>query len=155
MDKFIYVDKFVYGEISMSLRVKPGMPCPKCGLPIKAITSKRVGDRVYLYAYHGYVDVDPITKRKKPKVCYLGPEDHYEYVTKTHDFALEGLVALDREVRYLENLVEYELERLTPFISKPLAERLLNALVKIARKLIEENKIDKEYAEEKIKELIK
>jgi len=51
--------------------------------------------------------------------------------------------------------VEYELERLTPFISKPLAERLLNALVKIARKLIEENKVDKEYAEEKIKELIK
>ena len=67
----------------------------------------------------------------------------------------EGLVALDREVRYLENLVGYELERLIPFISKPLAERLLNALVKIARKLIEENKIDKEYAEEKIKELIK
>jgi len=139
----------------MSLRVKAGMPCPECGLIIKSIAYKKVGENVYVYAYHGYVDVDPVTKRKKPRVCFLGPRDHYKYVTKKHRFALEGLVALDREVRYLENLVEHELERIIPFINKPLAERLLNALVKIARKLIEENKIDKEYAEEKIKELIK
>jgi hypothetical protein len=40
--------------------------CPRCGAPYRTVEIKRVGDRYYIYAYHG-------TKGKVPQLCSLGP----------------------------------------------------------------------------------
>jgi len=58
-------------------------------LKISYTESRRVGDRVYIYAVHyvGYSKVDNKV-RKRVRKCYLGPEV-YEYVSRLH--VREGL----------------------------------------------------------------
>ena len=40
--------------------------CPRCGSVYRSIEVKRIGDRYYIYAYHG-------KKGKVPQLCSLGP----------------------------------------------------------------------------------
>ena len=40
--------------------------CPRCGSVYRSIEVKRIGDKLYLYAYHG-------KKGKIPQLCSLGP----------------------------------------------------------------------------------
>jgi uncharacterized C2H2 Zn-finger protein len=40
--------------------------CPRCGSVYRTIEVKRIGDKLYLYAYHG-------KKGKVPQLCSLGP----------------------------------------------------------------------------------
>jgi len=40
--------------------------CPRCGNPYRSIEVKRIGNKLYLYTYHG-------KKGKVPQLCSLGP----------------------------------------------------------------------------------
>jgi hypothetical protein len=40
--------------------------CPRCGSVYRTIEIKKIGDRYYIYAYHG-------KKGKVPQLCSLGP----------------------------------------------------------------------------------
>jgi hypothetical protein len=40
--------------------------CPRCGNPYRTIEVKKIGDRYYIYAYHG-------KKGRIPQLCSLGP----------------------------------------------------------------------------------
>jgi hypothetical protein len=40
--------------------------CPRCGNPYRTVEVKRIGDKLYLYAYHG-------KRGKVPQLCSLGP----------------------------------------------------------------------------------
>ena len=68
--------------------------CPRCGLPIKSIYAYEVDSNTYYYAYHG-----------NGRKCYLGPFD-YVYVTMTHEFRIHGAVDIDRELKYLSNVMD-------------------------------------------------
>lgn len=68
--------------------------CPRCGLPIKSVYTYETGSNTYYYAYHG-----------NGRKCYLGPFD-YVYVTMTHDFRIHGAVDVDRELKYLSNVMD-------------------------------------------------
>lgn len=70
------------------------MLCPRCGLPIKSIYAYEAGSNTYYYAYHG-----------NGRKCYLGPFD-YVYVTMTHEFRIHGAVDVDRELKYLSNVMD-------------------------------------------------
>jgi len=69
------------------------MVCPRCGLPVKAVYAYEKGSNVYYYAYHG-----------NGRKCYLGPYD-YVYATTTHEYIVRGAVDVDRELRYLGDVV--------------------------------------------------
>ena len=108
--------------------------CPRCGRPYSYIKRKRVGDKVYLYAVHylGYEKVGGKIK-KKTKECYLGPEESYEYVTRTHakeGLVLRGLADRDRALSYLDALINYiaSIE-----IDRELALRLADRFMRLAR----------------------
>jgi len=76
--------------------------CPRCGGKYSYIEHKKVGKRVYAYAVH--------TVRGKRLRCYLGAEDGYVYVTKTHsDLGLQllGMNREDRVLIYLQQLIDY------------------------------------------------
>jgi len=84
--------------------------CPVCGLPIDFYERKtfrsRKGSRTYIYAVH--ILKDPSGKRIR-KRCYLGPEDSYVYVSKTHfrdGLQFYGLHKEDRVLDYLRNLLQ-------------------------------------------------
>jgi len=81
--------------------------CPRCRCPFSYIKEKRVNGRVYLYAVHYYRDS---TGRRRVKECYLGPKDHYKYVTKMHEkeeLVLKGLVEQERIVEYFDSIIRY------------------------------------------------
>ena len=68
---------------------------------------EKVNDRVYLYAVHYYRDS---TGRRRVKECYLGPKDHYKYVTKMHEkegLVFKRLIEQDRILEYLYSIVNY------------------------------------------------
>jgi len=86
--------------------------CPKCGLPYPYIKRSRRGSKVHLYAihYHGYERLPNGKTRKKVRECYLGPEDQYEYVTRTHvkeGLVLKGMVNTERALTYLDALIKH------------------------------------------------
>jgi 23S rRNA pseudoU1915 N3-methylase RlmH len=76
--------------------------CPRCGGrygPVKGIEVMRVGNREYVYVFHGYEKRD---NGKWVKIrCYLGPVSEYKRVTELHrDFeklTLLGLVEVKEE----------------------------------------------------------
>jgi len=85
--------------------------CPVCGLPIDFYEKKtfrsRKGSRTYIYAVH--ILRDPLTGKRIRKRCYLGPEDSYVYVSKTHfrdGLQFYGLLKEDRVLDYLRNLLQ-------------------------------------------------
>jgi len=85
--------------------------CPVCGLVIdfyerKTFRSRR-GSRTYIYAVH--ILRDPLTGKRIRKRCYLGPEDNYVYVSRTHSrdgLQFYGLVKEDRVLDYLRTLLQ-------------------------------------------------
>ncbi len=86
--------------------------CPRCGQPYSYIEKQRKGDREYYVAVHylGYERTSNGKIKKKVRKCYLGPIN-YEYVTRLHNFTLHGYLVLDRELKYLEKIVQ-EIEEL-------------------------------------------
>ncbi len=81
--------------------------CPRCGRPCSYIRERKVNDRVYLYAVHYYRDS---TGRRRVKECYLGPKDHYKYVTKMHEkeeLVFKGLIEQERILEYFDAIVNY------------------------------------------------
>ena len=110
--------------------------CPRCGERYSWIERHRRGNRVYLVAVHYLGTVYEGGKRKKRvRKCYLGPEDSYEYVTRTHGregLVLRGAIDRDRALLYLDILISYlehvELDRET-------ASRLAGQFERAARYL--------------------
>ena len=107
--------------------------CPRCGLPIKRILVREISGRKYVYAVH-YVEEGG---KKKKKQCYLGPVDHYKYVTRLHeDIGVEfkGAWKIDRVLDYLEEILyalRYQLSEIPPErreILKHLLQELLELL---------------------------
>ena len=101
--------------------------CPRCRQPYSYIERRSVGDRVYLYAVHYHW----VAGKRRVRKCYLGPEDHYVYVTRTHareGLVLRGLVDAERALDYLDALIAY-------FAENPLdpetAEKLIPKLKKL------------------------
>ena len=81
--------------------------CPRCGRPCSYIRERKVNGRVYLYAVHYYRDS---TGRRRVKECYLGPKDHYKYVTKMHEkeeLVFKGLIEQERILEYFDAIVNY------------------------------------------------
>jgi hypothetical protein len=84
--------------------------CPVCGRIIdyydRKIVRSRAGTRVYVYAVHA--SRDPLSGKRVRERCYLGPEDSYVYVSKTHlrdGLMFYGLVKRDRVIDYLRNIL--------------------------------------------------
>jgi len=102
------------------------------------IKRRNVGGRIYLYAVHylGYKK-EGGKVRKITRECYLGPEDSYEYVTRTHireGLVLRGLSDEDRAIEYLDAIIHYlETHSLNPVF----AERLASKLEELAKRLRE------------------
>ena len=89
--------------------------CPRCGRPISYFEKHKRGDRTYIIAVHylGYSKDSKGRIKKRVKKCYLGPEEAYEYVTRTHakeGLVLRGLIDRDRVLSYLDSIIDY-LER--------------------------------------------
>lgn len=105
--------------------------CPRCRQPYSYIERRSVGDRVYLYAVHYHW----VAGKRRVRKCYLGPEDHYVYVTHTHareGLVLRGLVDAERALGYLDALIAYFAEN--PLDAKT-AEKLIPRLKKLLRLL--------------------
>ena len=107
--------------------------CPRCGLPVKRILVREIRGRRYVYAVH-YIEREG---KKVKKQCYLGPVDHYKYVTKLHEdvgLLLVGAWKTDRVIDYLEellNIIRYSISEIPPErreILKHLLEELLELL---------------------------
>ena len=81
--------------------------CPRCSRPYSYIKEKKINGRIYLYAVH-YIKDGP--GKRRVVECYLGPKDHYEYVTRMHEkegLILRGLMEQERAVEYLSSIVNY------------------------------------------------
>ncbi len=81
--------------------------CPRCRCPFSYIKEKRVNGRTYLYAVHYYRDS---TGRRRVKECYLGPKDHYKYVTKMHEkeeLVFKRLIEQEKILEYFDAIVNY------------------------------------------------
>lgn len=109
------------------------MICPRCGRPIKYIERHRVGDRVYLYAVHGVSRKNGKTRIDR---CYLGPENHYIYVTKTHSEALgmrlRNILNIEENVRqYMEDLIRYMAQTSDQAMKEKIIKILEEAIEKI------------------------
>ena len=83
--------------------------CPRCGKPYTRLRRKRVRGRVYVYARH-YLGYSKVGGRivKKYRECYLGPENGYVYVTRSHlreGLELKGMHEPRRILAYLKALV--------------------------------------------------
>ena len=75
--------------------------CPRCGREISWIEKRVIGSRTYLYAVHRV--------GRSIKKCYLGPEDTYIYVSKTHSndgLIFWGLIRSDRLKLYLSSILQ-------------------------------------------------
>ena len=107
--------------------------CPRCGLKIDRVLTRKIGNRYYVYAVH-YVEEGG---KKKKKQCYLGPADHYKYVSRLHEdvgLLLVGAWKTDRVIDYLEellNIIRYSISEIPPErreILKHLLQELLELL---------------------------
>ncbi|MEM2502368.1 MAG: hypothetical protein QXR02_06680 [Acidilobaceae archaeon] len=78
--------------------INPIITCPKCW-ESGSLYSVKTGSNTYYYVYHGK------TSEGKIRRCYLGPTD-YKYVSKLHDFTLQGSHQVNRYIEYLEDIVE-------------------------------------------------
>jgi len=109
------------------------MICPRCGRPIKYIERHRVGDRIYLYAVHGVSKKNGKTRIDR---CYLGPEDHYVYVTRTHSEALgmtlRNILNIEENVKqYMEELITYLAQADDPGLREKIIKILEEAIQRI------------------------
>ena len=88
--------------------------CPRCGRRFNYVNTVRRGDRVYRYCVHvegSYKDPQTGKRKRKVKVCYVGPPE-YEYVTKLHELEqlnFRGALEADRLGKYLRDVLEYVL----------------------------------------------
>ena len=112
----------------MTIRV-----CPRCGLPFTYVRERRVNGRVYLYAVHHYKDS---SGKVRIRECYLGPKDHYEYVTRLHEkerLILKGLIEQERVLEYIDSLASYAIEIAST--NRELAEKILEKLKEAQQQL--------------------
>jgi len=101
--------------------------CPRCGLPIERLVSKKVFGRVYIYAYH-----------RGGRQCYLGPEGEYVLVSKLQPFTLYPIHDTDRLIDYTYGLLEsitHESQKLTKEQIKQIIEYLHETLEKLEEEL--------------------
>lgn len=109
------------------------MTCPRCGRPIKYIERHRVGDRIYLYAVHGVTKKNGKTRIDR---CYLGPENHYIYVTRTHSEALgmtlRNILNIEENLKqYIEDLIRYLSQADDPGLREKIIKILEEAIQRI------------------------
>mgnify|MGYP001772529325 CR=1 FL=1 len=83
----------------MSNGLKKGDPCPACGAAIDAITTRRRGNRYYVYAVHKV--------GKSRYECYLGPAEGYVHADLFNPIGLKGAIDNDRFNEYLARLLYY------------------------------------------------
>ena len=62
---------------------------------------------MHLYTVH-YLGYEKV--RKKTREYYLGPEESYEYVSKTHfreGLVFRGMIDFERALAYLDAIINY------------------------------------------------
>ena len=123
--------------------------CPRCGSPIDYFDRVKRGNRVYLYAVHyeGYTRVGSKI-RKRVRKCYLGPEDAYTYVSRTHvreGLVLRGAHDPERVLDYLTALIHY-LENPELDLSSQLLKRIAAKLRELADSLEDIARVEEEEA---------
>jgi uncharacterized C2H2 Zn-finger protein len=64
--------------------------CPRCGSVYRTIEVKRIGDKLYLYAYHG-------KKGRIPRLCSLGPVESPDKVLADIRIKLAALQVVLRD----------------------------------------------------------
>ena len=105
--------------------------CPRCGSAVSWFERQVKGDRTYVLAAH-YAE-------GRARKCYLGPEDGYVYVTRTHireGLEFRGMQDPERLAIYLEVILNaVERAELSKGELKKLAGLLKNALNKIEGRL--------------------
>ena len=119
----------ICGAGSVTARRAEEKICPRCRQPYSYIERRSVGDRVYLYAVHYRWEAG----KRRVRKCYLGPEDHYVYVTHTHareGLVLRGLLDAWRALDYLDALIAY-------FAENPLDAETAEKLIPRLGKLLE------------------
>jgi hypothetical protein len=123
--------------------------CPRCGLPIDFLERKRVGNQVYLYAWHYLRGPDG---RRQIKRCYLGPE---KYVHANRLLAAAGLHVKSLAQQLMEDrpLVVSQLEELAKAIEEKMARTEISAYTaqQLADRLQDLLDRLRKYAEERAK----
>lgn len=107
------------------LKLTPPIKCPRCGA-LGSLYSNTTPHNTYYYIYHG------VDSRGKPKRCYVGPAD-YKYVTKLHDFGLQGAHQFGRYINYLDDIVNILVEKAKT--ESKYREKILSSLERINRRL--------------------
>jgi len=105
--------------------------CPSCKKPVSWYEKRKTKHNTYVYAAH---EIKENGKRKIRK-CYLGPEKEYNYVSRMQKgLVLRGLIDENRELEYLEELIESLIEEELS-IDKNKAKELVEKLEEFTRKL--------------------
>ena len=136
----------------MGNALEPGKPCPRCGLPIDFLERKKVGNQVYLYAWHYLRGPDGGRQVKK---CYLGPE-RYIHGQVTHEplgVVLKGmgqdLDDMPRYGEYLKNVAQTLRQKMQDRTLPSKHAKIIVEAIEDLATLIEPLR---KYAEEKAKE---